>query len=299
MESTAGITRRLRTARGRAGRALRRSTFAVRVKRRVERHLRGENSVDVVTTLPALAPYSEGTYQERARLTLQTAARVIPLLASVAAANGHELIEPVDVTDFRVGGQDPVDATRLRELFDRYGSDKASDHDYHHLYSAVLGAPDRVTTVVEIGLGTNNTDVVSTMGPRGRPGASLRAFRDYLPNARVYGADVDRRVLFTEDRIETCFVDQTDEGSFTELGSLIDGEIDLIIDDGLHSPDANLAVLLFALPRLRVGGSVVIEDISPDAQPLWQIVELFLRDSYDTALVSATGAMMFAVRRRD
>lgn len=271
----------------------------MRVKRRVERHLRGENSVDVVTTLPALAPYSEGTYQERARLTLQTAARVIPLLASVAAANGHELIEPVDVTDFRVGGQDPVDATRLRELFDRYGSDKASDHDYHHLYSAVLGAPDRVTTVVEIGLGTNNTDVVSTMGPRGRPGASLRAFRDYLPNARVYGADVDRRVLFTEDRIETCFVDQTDEGSFTELGSLIDGEIDLIIDDGLHSPDANLAVLLFALPRLRVGGSVVIEDISPDAQPLWQIVELFLRDSYDTALVSATGAMMFAVRRRD
>ncbi len=298
MTATASTRRRLHAVRSDVGDLLRRSALAVRIKRRIERHVRGENSVEVVTTLPALAPYSAGTYQERARLTLQTARRTIPLIASVAVATGHELLSPIDVTDFRIDGQEPIDVRRLRELLDAHGSDKASKHDYHHLYARALGDPARVGTVVEIGLGTNHPDVVSSMGLEGRPGASLRAFRDYLPNAKVYGADVDRRVLFTEERIETCYIDQTDESSFAELDDLIDGEIDLIIDDGLHSPDANLAVLLFALDRLRVGGWAVIEDISPDAESLWQIVELLLRDRFDTALVNATGAMMFAVRRR-
>ncbi|MDB9839765.1 hypothetical protein OAC57_05685 [Planktomarina temperata] len=63
--------------------------------------------------------------------------------------------------------------------------------------------------IFEIGLGTNNVDIVSAMGTEGKPGASPRAFRDFWPEAQLIGADFDARILFSEDRIETYFVDQT------------------------------------------------------------------------------------------
>ena len=45
-------------------------------------------------------------------------------------------------------------------------------------------------------MGTNNPNLVSTMGSSGRPGASLYAFKEYLPNAIIYGADIDKDILF-------------------------------------------------------------------------------------------------------
>jgi len=74
------------------------------------------------------------------------------------------------------------------------------------------------------------------------------------------------------DRIDTCYVDQTDPASFAALSDLTGGDVDLIIDDGLHAPNANLAVLVYALDHLAVGGWVVIEDIAAEAVPLWQVV---------------------------
>ena len=40
-----------------------------------------------------------------------------------------------------------------------------------------------------------------------QPGGCLRAFRDYLPNSQIFGADYDREVLLEEPRIRTTFVD--------------------------------------------------------------------------------------------
>ena len=54
--------------------------------------------------------------------------------------------------------------------------------------------------IFEVGLGTNNVDVPSNMGKDGKPGASLRAWRDYFPNA-----DIDTRILFKEDKIQTFY----------------------------------------------------------------------------------------------
>ena len=45
-------------------------------------------------------------------------------------------------------------------------------------------------------------------------GLSIRA----LPNASIFGADVDRRILFTDGRIQTRFVDQTKPYTFDEMG---------------------------------------------------------------------------------
>ena len=150
---------------------------------------------------------------------------------------------------------------------------------------------------MEVGIGTNNEDVASNMGCFGRPGSSLRAFRDALPGARIYGADVDPRILFREERIETFLVDQTNLASFDELGRSIEGELDLVIDDGLHAPNANLATLIFGLPRLKPGGWLVVEDIKPIAVPFWQVVAAFLPERYRPCIVSSDRDILFVVER--
>lgn len=80
-------------------------------------------------------------------------------------------------------------AAELAALFNQYGSDNSAQHDYHLVYAPLLGSRrSDPLRLFEIGLGTNNSDVVSTMGPSGKPGASLRAFRDFCQNAQVLGA---------------------------------------------------------------------------------------------------------------
>jgi hypothetical protein len=131
------------------------------------------------------------------------------------------------------------------------------------------------------------------------PGASLRAFREYLPNATIFGADIDKRILFQEVRIQTYFVDQTDLDSLEALGKNLPDFIDLIVDDGLHSPNANLAVLAFGLQRLKNRGWLVIEDIPERAVPFWEVVAALLPDRFPCKLVRAEGALVFAVQRNE
>jgi hypothetical protein len=207
------------------------------------------------------------------------------------------MLEPVSAQDFARSERGLRAAADLKVLLDRYGSDKANHHNYHLVYGPILAETDKIRTVLEVGLGTNNEDVPSNMGDKGRPGASLRAFRDFLPNASVFGADVDRRILFEEDRIKTFYVDQTDIQSVSALARQVVGDLDLVIDDGLHSPNANIAVLTLAMSKLALGGWVVIEDISATALPVWQVVAQLMPDSYRTVLVDCDAGFMFAANR--
>ena len=70
---------------------------------------------------------------------------------------------------------------------------------------------------MEVGLGSNNTELLSNMGSDGKPLASLRAWRDYFPNAQIYGADIDKDILTNEERIKTFFVDQTKPDTIREM----------------------------------------------------------------------------------
>ena len=190
-----------------------------------------------------------------------------------------------------------ANAADFKVLLDKYQSDKATTHNYYLLYSDILKSRSEVKRVFEIGLGTNNIDVVSHMGPGGKPGASLRAFRDFLKNAEIFGADIDKRVLFSEQRIKTYWIDQTDKNSFQQLNQSIPNDFDLMIDDGLHSPNANLHSLEFFLPKLRIGGWAIIEDIGVAAQPLWEIVGAALPSKYDPIIFKTKSAILFAVKR--
>ncbi len=253
---------------------------------------------DIVALLPLYAPASSGGPQACAPLALAGANRVPILLAqfvtcdSCAVGADIQLIEDICKDD-----KDRLAAGKLAWLFSAHGSDKSHVHNYQALYGHILSHPISVTALLEIGLGTNNEDVVSNMTRGGKPGASLRAFHDFLPTARIFGADIDRRVLFTEDRIETYFVDQTDPSTFTELDRHLPEEFDLIIDDGLHSPDANLATMIFALNKLKRGGWFVVEDISLAALPIWKVVAAVFRPGYEAKILRARWCYVFAVRR--
>ena len=162
----------------------------------------------------------------------------------------------------------------LAQLCDKYGSDKGeiktSGHPYSwpsHTYSdyyARLFEHCRlnVKKVFECGLGTNNPSITSNMTIDGKPGASLRVWRDYFPNAQVFGADIDRDVLFEEDRIKTFYVDQLNpqaiDGLWQQVGL---NDFDFILDDGLHTFEAGSCLFENSVAKLAPNGVYIIEDV--------------------------------------
>lgn len=159
----------------------------------------------------------------------------------------------------------PSTWTPLCQFMADQGSDKSNAHTYTQFYHFVFAHRRRnIERVFEMGIGTNNVDVPSNMGQKGVPGASLRAWRTYFPNAQIYGADVDDRVLFQEDRIATCYADQRSEASICKMWNTLlggEGQVDIIIDDGLHCPQTNATMLRASYNRLKPSGIYVIEDV--------------------------------------
>ena len=156
----------------------------------------------------------------------------------------------------------------LRRLFKQFGSDKSTVHDYYLFYSALIKKIPTGSNILEIGIGTSNPNLPSTMGINGKPGASLRAWKASNKFGIVMGADIDKKCLFTEEAIETFYVDQLEERSLQELMNRIsEKNIEkpyLIIDDGLHTLEANLKTFSALWPLLENGGFFVIEDILPE-----------------------------------
>lgn len=135
-------------------------------------------------------------------------------------------------------------------------------HKYTDFYERQFGiARNHVKNVFECGIGTNNVNILSNMSKEGTPGASLRMWRDYFPNAQVVGADIDPDVMFSEDRIETVLLDQTNVSAVSSMFSSLGRTFDVIIDDGLHTLEAASAFFSVAFDYLEPNGVYVIEDI--------------------------------------
>ena len=149
------------------------------------------------------------------------------------------------------------DYVSIKYLLDASGSDKGKW--YGGLYDVLL-QPHRLTirSVVEIGIGTMiplaPSSMVGWAGENYHPGASLRVWRDFFPNAIIHGLDVAPDTQFSEDRIQTHLCNSTKPESVQQILPLI-GTPDLIIDDGLHTLEAK-ANLDESLSRLGPGGAV-------------------------------------------
>lgn len=164
----------------------------------------------------------------------------------------------------------------LSSLCDKYGSDKGSlsnrdeiyswpAHTFTDLYSRLFShCRFNINSVFECGIGTNSPHIASSMGANGKPGASLRVWEEYFPNANIFGADIDRNILFQEGRIRTFYLDQMNPKSIEEFWKNVDiDDFDIMIDDGLHKFEAGWCLFKNSIHKLNSNGIYIIEDVSP------------------------------------
>jgi SAM-dependent methyltransferase len=109
------------------------------------------------------------------------------------------------------------------------------------------------------------------MGIHGTPGASLRGWARYFPYGSIFGADIDRDILFQTDRIKTYYCDQTNPQSIRQMWANDDlsEPFDIIIEDGLHEFDANVCFFENSIHKLKKGGYYIIEDIDQPSFEKW------------------------------
>jgi hypothetical protein len=159
--------------------------------------------------------------------------------------------------------------TDLCDLFFKYGSDKCPQifHSYSPVYQKILTPhKNNILSMIEIGIG-NIYSMINTVGATYQAGASLKAWRDFLPNAIVYGLDIDRTILFEDTRIKCFYTNQSSEASLLETLENIKNYIyhhnyfDLIIDDGSHIIQHMILSLEVLKNYLNNNGLYIIEDI--------------------------------------
>lgn len=157
--------------------------------------------------------------------------------------------------------------TILCEIMGRHRSDKGhaniteSWHNYTTFYYSLFkDRRDTPLRLFELGLGTNNPNILSNIGPDGVPGASLYGWKDFFPLAHIFGADIDKDILFQEDRIQTFYCDQTNPDTIKEMWDTLD-PFDIIIEDGLHTFEANVCFFENSIHKLNTNGYYIIEDV--------------------------------------
>jgi len=139
--------------------------------------------------------------------------------------------------------------TPLCELGFKYKTDKCPQmkHVYTPFYFHLFEARrESVKKVLEFGIGH---------------GGSLRMWRDFFPNAAIYGADVKEKWLFNEERIETFLCDEHDTDAVKELLREIGSDIDIFVDDAIHMTVPQSALCKAAMPLLKEDVIYVIEDV--------------------------------------
>lgn len=153
----------------------------------------------------------------------------------------------------------------LFELVKKYGTDKSLS-GYTNTYQSIFSPiKEKVTSVLEIGLGTLNPEIPSSFAGNAnifehyKQGGSLRVWKDFFENAQVYGIDIAKDCMFEEDRIKTFLFDSSHK-DYCDF-YLKDLKFDIIIDDGNHDPQYQIKTLNNLFRRLKDGGFYVIEDL--------------------------------------
>lgn len=144
----------------------------------------------------------------------------------------------------------------LRKILNDNGSDKSKKHLYDFVYESYL-APlrEKPITFLEVGIFR---------------GESIKAWLEYFPKASVHGIDLFDRIkpadveILEDKRVHWIESDSTDKN----LPNLIkeqwgDIKFDVIIDDGLHTPEANEKTFLNLIEFLKSDGVYFIEDVFP------------------------------------
>ena len=168
--------------------------------------------------------------------------------------------------------------TILCEIMGRNRSDKGcvnieqSWHNYTTFYYSIFkDLKTKPLRIFELGLGTNNINIPSNMGISGRPGASLYGWSEFFVNSRVFGADIDDDILFNTNKIKTYYCDQTNPNVIKYMWKEpeLNENFDIIIEDGLHTFNANVCFFENSIHKLNTNGYYIIEDILNNEKQLF------------------------------
>ena len=125
-------------------------------------------------------------------------------------------------------------------------TDKIS-HGYLQVYDPLFMSLDSISNVLEIGVYN---------------GDSLRLLQNYFPNSNIYGFDLTPpRDHHYNDRFKVLLGNQEDRDDLNHIFNSIDGDLDLIIDDGGHTMKQQQTSFGFLFRHLKNGGVYIIEDL--------------------------------------
>ena len=249
---------------------------------------RKKTSLNLLTTFSSFKPHGNQDYESFVPLVVQNINEIIPKVAQIAEFEEKNKILTYSIFyDQKKHKNTEKIKDKLSRNLEIYGSDKVRNN-YHLIYSCILKDIEHPYNILEIGLGTNDPEVVSSMGLSGKPGASIKGFKDTFTKSKIYGADVDKKILFSEERIKTFFVDQNNLETFKNITDNVNDKFDLIIDDGLHYQLSNLNTLLFAFNNLKKDGYFVIEDIGIWTIDTWKIVNKLIPNNFESQIIEIT-----------
>lgn len=150
-------------------------------------------------------------------------------------------------------------AADLTALAVHFGTDKWGDHKYTQHYQRHLQhLRDRPVTLLELGIGGYSR--------AGDGGASLRMWKQFFPQGRIYGLDIHDKSFVDEPRIKSFRGSQADP---EVLGRIIEeiGRPDVVIDDGSHRSEHVIASFEILFPLLADDGIYVVEDTQTSYWP--------------------------------
>lgn len=151
----------------------------------------------------------------------------------------------------------------LGDLFVKYGTDKGV-WGYTPYYEKLMEERrHKVTRVLEIGI-CGHRDI-----PNNVVGASLFVWREYFPNAHIYGVDIDSRFVFNDqDRIHTACCDAYDPSALSRaLSAFGNIPFDFIVDDAVHDPLPQIQLMNQLGDHLVPDGRYFMEDVCPYKVP--------------------------------
>lgn len=132
-----------------------------------------------------------------------------------------------------------------------YWNLKYSFHKYTHVYESLLNKKKYSTkSLLEIGVAQ---------------GASLRTFRDFFSNAKIFGLDIYPESILMEPRIDVVIGDSSEIESFLKIKELNNNDnFDIIVDDGSHKLSDQIKSFELLWPMLKDDGLYIIEDVNDE-----------------------------------
>ena len=93
-------------------------------------------------------------------------------------------------------------------------------------------------------------------------GGSLDMWKEYFgPQCRVYGVDIEPACkVYEGDRTDIFIGDQADRRFWQSFRKQVPS-VDILVDDGGHSPEQQMVTLEEMMPHLRPGGVYLCEDV--------------------------------------